>query len=51
MVPKTTIALGEKETFQNMNLISSLEELDDIQHVYTNLDISDDLMAKYEAQE
>jgi YebC/PmpR family DNA-binding regulatory protein len=51
MVPKTTIALDEKQAFQNMNLISNLEDLDDVQNVYSNLDISDDLMAKFEAQD
>ncbi len=50
MMPKTTIALDEKQTFQNMNLISSLEELDDVQQVYSNLDISDELMNRFEAQ-
>jgi YebC/PmpR family DNA-binding regulatory protein len=30
LVPKTTIALDEKQAFQNMNLISTLEELDDV---------------------
>jgi YebC/PmpR family DNA-binding regulatory protein len=50
MVPKTGITLDEKKTFQNMTLISSLEELDDVQGVYSNLDISDELMAKFEAQ-
>jgi YebC/PmpR family DNA-binding regulatory protein len=50
MMPKTTITLDEKQTFQNMNLISSLEDLDDVQQVYSNLDISDELMAKFEAQ-
>jgi YebC/PmpR family DNA-binding regulatory protein len=50
-IPMTTIELDEKQTFQNMNLISTLEDLDDVQQVYSNLDISDDLMAKYEAQE
>jgi YebC/PmpR family DNA-binding regulatory protein len=50
MLPKTTIRLDEKQTFQNMNLISTLEDLDDVQQVYSNLDISDELMAKYEAQ-
>jgi YebC/PmpR family DNA-binding regulatory protein len=51
MVPKTTITLDEKQAFQNMNLISSLEELDDVQQVYSNLDITDELMAKFEEQE
>ena len=50
-VPKTTIALDEKKAFQNMSLISTLEELDDVQEVFSNLDITDELMAKYEAQE
>ena len=49
-LPKTTIALDEKQAFQNMNLISTLEELDDVQQVYSNLHISDELMAKFEAQ-
>jgi len=50
MMPKTTIALDEKKTFQNMNLISTLEDLDDVQQVYSNLDISDEMMEEYEAQ-
>jgi YebC/PmpR family DNA-binding regulatory protein len=50
MMPKTTIALSEKQTFQNMNLISILEDLDDVQQVYSNLDISDELMDSYEEQ-
>ena len=50
MVPKTTVSLDEKQTFQNMNLISTLEELDDVQQVYSNLDISDEVMAQFEEQ-
>jgi YebC/PmpR family DNA-binding regulatory protein len=50
MVPKTTIILNRKQTFQNMNLISTLEDLDDVQQVYSNLDITDELMEQYEAQ-
>ena len=49
-IPKTTITLDEKQSLQNMNLISTLEELDDVQQVYSNLDISDELMAKFEEQ-
>ncbi len=51
MMPKTTITLTEKQTLQNMGLISTLEDLDDVQQVYSNLDISDEVMAKFEAQE
>nr|HID12747.1 YebC/PmpR family DNA-binding transcriptional regulator [Anaerolineae bacterium] len=49
MVPKTMMRLGEKETLQVMGIIDALEELDDVQQVYSNLDISDEVMAKYEA--
>ncbi len=49
MVPKTMMQLGEKETLQVMGVIEALEELDDTQQVYSNLDISDEVMAKYEA--
>ena len=49
MLPKTTLRLGEKETLQVMGVIDALEELDDVQQVYANLDISDEVMTKYEA--
>jgi YebC/PmpR family DNA-binding regulatory protein len=50
MVPRTTIDLEQKQAFQNMNLISNLEDLDDVQQVFSNLDITDELMATFEAQ-
>ncbi len=49
MIPKTTIQLAEKETFRVMEVIDALEELDDVQQVYSNLDISDEAMTRYEA--
>jgi YebC/PmpR family DNA-binding regulatory protein len=49
MIPKTTAQLAEKETIQVMGVIEALEDLDDVQQVYSNLDISDELMVKYEA--
>jgi YebC/PmpR family DNA-binding regulatory protein len=49
MIPKTTLQLGEKETTQVMGVIEALEELDDTQQVYSNLYISDEILAKYEA--
>jgi YebC/PmpR family DNA-binding regulatory protein len=48
MIPKTTISLEQKQAFQTMNLISMLEEL---QQVYSNLDISDELMEAFEGQD
>ena len=40
MVPKTTMTLEEKGVEQTVRLIDKLEELDDVQTVYTNLDLS-----------
>lgn len=48
MVPKTPIELDEKTAHQAMRLIDALEELDDVQRVYSNADISDDAVATYE---
>jgi YebC/PmpR family DNA-binding regulatory protein len=49
MIPKTTMQLAEKETLQVMGIIDALEELDDVQQIYSNLNISDEAMTKYEA--
>jgi YebC/PmpR family DNA-binding regulatory protein len=44
-VPKTMMTLAEKETLQVMGMIEALEELDDVQQVYSNLDISEEILA------
>lgn len=49
-VPKTLTQLDEKATMANMRLIDALEELEDVAQVYSNLEISDEVMAAYEAQ-
>jgi transcriptional/translational regulatory protein YebC/TACO1 len=51
MMPKTTVSLDVKEAFRNMNLINHLEDAEDVQNVYTNLDITDELMAQFEEEE
>jgi len=48
MVPKTLTRLGEKETIQIMHLVEALEELEDVQEVYSNLDISAEVVDSYE---
>ncbi|MFQ6000416.1 MAG: YebC/PmpR family DNA-binding transcriptional regulator [Anaerolineae bacterium] len=48
MVPKTLTRLGEKETIQIMHLIEALEDLEDVQQVYSNLDISAEVVDSYE---
>lgn len=40
MIPKTTMSLDEKGMEQALRLVERLEDLDDVQTVYTNLDLS-----------
>jgi YebC/PmpR family DNA-binding regulatory protein len=49
MVPKNTLQLPPDQAFKVMRVIESLEDLDDVQQVYSNLDITDELMEQYEA--
>jgi YebC/PmpR family DNA-binding regulatory protein len=44
-VPKTTVELEGSEARKVLNLIDALEELDDVQDVYANFDIPDDVLA------
>ncbi|MCU0561413.1 MAG: YebC/PmpR family DNA-binding transcriptional regulator [Desulfobacterales bacterium] len=46
MLPDTTTALVGKEAEQMMRLMDMLEDCDDVQKVYTNADIPDDMVAK-----
>jgi transcriptional/translational regulatory protein YebC/TACO1 len=48
LVPKTRIELGEKEGLQALRLIDRLEDLDDVQNVYTNAEIPDEVAEKYQ---
>jgi YebC/PmpR family DNA-binding regulatory protein len=41
MIPKTTIKVSGKQAEQNLRLMESLEEYDDVQHVYSNFDIDE----------
>jgi YebC/PmpR family DNA-binding regulatory protein len=47
-IPKNEIQLDQKETVQVMGLIEALEDLDDIQRVYSGLSISDEAIAELE---
>ncbi len=48
MTPKSMAELSESDTFQVMRIIEALEELDDVQQVYTNLFLTPELVIKYE---
>jgi YebC/PmpR family DNA-binding regulatory protein len=45
MVPKTTVDLGDKESEQVLRLLDRLEELDDVQRVYSNAEFSETVLA------
>jgi len=45
-IPTTTVAVAEKEAEQLLKLLEIVEENDDVQKVYANFDISDELMEK-----
>jgi YebC/PmpR family DNA-binding regulatory protein len=48
MRPKTLVQPEEKEALSVLRLIEKLEDLDDVQKVYSNLDITDEVAAKFE---
>jgi len=47
MIPKTTIELDEKTAHQALRLIEALEDLEDVQRVYSNAEFSDEAVASY----
>ena len=49
LVPKTTVALDVKYSQQTLRLLDKLEELDDVQRVYTNADFPEEALAEYSA--
>lgn len=49
MVPDQFVDLDASDTLRVMRLIEKIEELDDVQNVYSNLNITDQVMAQYEA--
>ena len=44
MVPKTTVQPSEKEARQILRMIDQLEDNDDVQDVYANFDISEEVL-------
>jgi YebC/PmpR family DNA-binding regulatory protein len=48
MTPISMTELDEADTFKVMRIIEALEELDDVQQVYTNLFLTPELVVKYE---
>jgi len=50
MIPKTTMELGEDESLKVLKLLDRLEELDDVQRVFSNVDFSDAVMERLRAK-
>jgi YebC/PmpR family DNA-binding regulatory protein len=47
MIPKTTVELDSKGTVTVMKMVEKLEELDDVQAVYSNIEVSDEALAEF----
>jgi transcriptional/translational regulatory protein YebC/TACO1 len=47
MVPKVALELDEKAAVQTLRLLDGLEELEDVQRVYSNADFSDAVLEAY----
>ncbi len=48
MVPKNMVEPEEKAALQTLKLLDKLEELDEVQHVFSNVDFSDATLEKYQ---
>ncbi|MBN1191549.1 MAG: YebC/PmpR family DNA-binding transcriptional regulator [Dehalococcoidales bacterium] len=47
MIPKTLVAVEEKAAIQTLKLLEKLEDLDDVQKVYSNVDFTDAVIEKF----
>jgi transcriptional/translational regulatory protein YebC/TACO1 len=46
MLPKNYATIDERQAEQMMRLIEALEDHEDVQNVYTNVDVPDEVIAK-----
>lgn len=49
MVPKSMVQLDEKAATQTLKLLDKLEDIDDVQNVFSNADIPDAIMESYQS--
>jgi len=47
MIPKTTLELDPKDTVTVLRMMERLEELDDVQRVYSNLELSEEALKQF----
>jgi len=50
MLPNTTLQLDEEDARRVLKLLDRLEEMDDVQKVYSNVDFSEEVLARLQAQ-
>jgi transcriptional/translational regulatory protein YebC/TACO1 len=50
MVPSHTIELDNRAAIQTLKLLDKLEDLEDVQKVYSNADFSDEAMDQYSTE-
>jgi YebC/PmpR family DNA-binding regulatory protein len=48
MVPQRRLRIDDDATLNVMRLIDALEDMDDVQEVHSNLELTDDIIAEYE---
>jgi len=48
LVPSTTVELDEKSALQTLKMLDKLEELDEVQQVYSNADFPDAVLESYQ---
>ncbi len=48
LVPSTTVELDEKSALQTLKMLDKLEELDEVQQVYSNADFPDAVLENYQ---
>jgi transcriptional/translational regulatory protein YebC/TACO1 len=49
MLPKQEMELDADDTIQVLRALEGIEDLDDVQNVYSNLKVSDEVLAALEA--
>ena len=48
MIPNIELSLSTEETLQGLKVIETLEELDDVQAVFHNLQMTEEVLAQFE---
>ena len=47
MIPKSTLSLETSDAKKTLHLLDKLEELEDVQRVYSNIEFKDEILENY----